>query len=132
MPRRASRTAPRSTPATASPSRTPVRASTAPPGSTTLAEPRKRSGPQRPVWFADATKTWFSTARAWSQRSKWRVCTSSRTRRAGRRRSTGQAERAQQLGAVEAERACRLGKELVLAEQHPEPAGRGVEGGEPV
>src|SRR5437763_816026 len=67
MPRRASRTAAGSTSATASPSRAPVRASTAPPGSTTLAEPRKRNGPHGPVWFADTTKTWFSTARARDQ-----------------------------------------------------------------
>ena len=37
---------------------------------------------------------------------------------------------AHDLGAVERQRARRLREELVVAEQHPEPPGRGVEGGE--
>ena len=73
--------------------RAPVAASVTPSGSTTLAPPRKRRRPQRPAMFDDAHTTWFSTARAASVRSKWRVWRSSRTRRAGLRRSTGQAAR---------------------------------------
>ena len=48
-------------------------------------------------------------------------------------RSTGQAARQHDdLGAVERERADRLREELVVAEQHPDPADRRVEGGEAV
>ena len=108
-------------------------ASTAPLGSTTLAEPRKRSGPHGPVWLADTTKTWFSTARVWSQRSKWRVWTSSRMSARGVHAIGGpRRQRADDVGAVEGERARRLGEELVVTEQHPDPADRGVEGGEAV
>ena len=46
-------------------------------------------------------------------------------------RSIGHADRqAIDLGAVERERASGLGEELVVTEQHPEPADRRVEGGE--
>ena len=41
-------------------------------------------------------------------------------------------QRADHVGAVEGERARRLGEELVVTEQHPDPADRGVEGGEAV
>ena len=41
-------------------------------------------------------------------------------------------ERGDRLGAVERQRARRLGEEFVVADQHPDPTDRGVEGGEAV
>ena len=77
--------------ASAIPERTPVRASMRPSGSTTFAWPGKRSRPKLPHWFADAHTTWFSNARVWSSRLKWRTCRSRLIREAGSTRLTGQA-----------------------------------------
>ena len=103
-------------------------------GSTTLAEPRKRSGPHGPGLVRPTPRRPGSRPRASGRRGRSggsgcrRGC-----RRAGCMAVGGPGrQRADDVGAVEGERARRLGEELVVTEQHPDPADRGVEGGEAV
>ena len=119
--------------ATARPGPAPVRARTTPSGSTTFAEPRKRRSPHGPVWFDATHVTWFSTARQTSMASKCRVCRSAATARGGRAAvDRPRGHRADDLGAVERQRPRRLGEELVVTDEHPQPADRRVERGEAV
>ena len=75
--------------------------------------------------------TWFSTARACVDDVEVARLAVVARARAGSWRSTGQAASSTTIvGAVERERARRLGEELVVADEHPDPADRRVEGGE--
>ena len=105
-------------------------ASTRPSGSTTFACPGKRSRPKLPHWLADAHTTWFSNARAWSSRLKWRTCRSRPSARPGPRGYRPGRQRRDDHRAVQRQLAGRLGEDLVVTDQHPHAADRRVEGGE--
>ena len=110
------------------PAPAPVRASTTPSGSTIFALPRKRSGPSVPVWLEETQTTWFSTARA--RVDDVEVARLAVLRDAPRGPLAADRpgrHRGDDVGAVEGQRARRLGEELVVADEHPDPADRRVE-----
>ncbi len=112
-----------STAATASPAFDQVRARMSPPGPTTLAWPRKRIPPIAPVWFEEASTTWFSAARAQSYRSNRRGLAVLGHARGPVGDAGGPGRQAgDDLRAVQGQRAGRLGEGLVVVDQHPDPA----------
>ena len=119
--------------AAATPPRAPVCASTTPSGSTTLAPPRKRSRPQRPGLIGGhPDHLVLDRARAVHQVEVPGLAVVANP--AGGRdpvhRPGGQ--RADDVGAVERQRPRRLREQLVVTDQHPDPADRRVERGKAV
>ena len=90
--------------------------------------PRTAASPNVPDWLADSQTIWFSSARAWSNRSNRRVHRSWARSAARLVRLAGQADtHDHDLGPVQGQRPRRLGESLVVADHHAQPADRGVE-----